>query len=168
MNNAEKSSRQHSGLQFFFSLLNPEIYTQTHSILAMVDIHGPMPFIDIQRQQHFCRKHFVAEPSWVHYFVDYGCTESYTPALHGFKQECTGTEKAKAIETQLGKFMQNKAEGPWSEHCTVANRGPESSLISMAWLVSRDVTSPASIWMKLVSCDCWTKPKNNEEIIDKR
>lgn len=42
-----------SGLQFFFSLLKPEIYTQTHSILAVVDSHGPRPFIEIQRLQTF-------------------------------------------------------------------------------------------------------------------
>lgn len=48
-----KSSRQHSGLNFFFSLLKPEIATQTHPILAMADIHGPRTFTDIQRQQAF-------------------------------------------------------------------------------------------------------------------
>lgn len=65
-------------------------------------------------------------------FVDCGCTESYTPVLRGFKQKCMGTERARAIKTQLEKSMQNKAEGLCSEHCTVASKGPESCLIAMA------------------------------------
>ena len=65
-----------------------------------------------------------------------------------------GTERARAIETQLGESTQNKGAGLWSERCTVANRGSESPLAAVARLVGRDVTIPTTVWMKLVACQC--------------
>lgn len=71
-----------------------------------------------------------------------------------------GTERARAIETQLGKSMQNKAEGLWSEHCTAANRGRESPLIDLR--ATRAVESTGlggKLCVQVSDIGLWVSPK---------